>query len=136
MKKILAGDLAANISLMPGDTLVVPESKDKVAVLGAVNRGGTFDVTDGMKLIDAVALAGGGTTQANLSQVAVLRLEGGKTKTIVVNLGRALSGQDPSQNMPVQAGDAVYVPERGMTLEKAAQWFNIFYVLRYIVGFP
>ena len=136
VKKILTGNLEANIPLVPGDTLVVPESKDKVAVLGAVNRGGTFDLTDDMKLLDAVALAGGGTNQANLSQVAILRLEGGRTKTIVANLGRALSGQDPSQNMPLQAGDAVYVPERGMTLEKAAQWFNIFYVLRYIVGFP
>ena len=136
VRRILAGDMTANLPLKAGDTLVIPESQDRVAVLGAVNRPGKFELTDGMKLTDAVALAGGQTDAANLGQVAIVRLEAGKTKTIAVDLGKALSGKDVSQNLPLQSGDIVYVPERGVTLAKTAQVFSILGVLRLFFGGP
>jgi polysaccharide export outer membrane protein len=134
VQKILAGDLEANVPLMAGDMMVIPESKDRIAVLGAVNKPGNYDLVEGMKLADAIAQAGGNTTAGNLSQVGVIRLEGGKTKSVAVDLSRALGGQDMSQNIPLRPGDVVFVPERGVTLEKAAQFFGIISVVRFLFG--
>ena len=134
VRQILAGDLTANLPLQAGDTLIVPESQDRIAVLGAVGKPGKYTLVDGTKLTDAIALAGGESPGANLGQVAIIRLEGGKTKTIAADLHRALSGQDTTQNIPLKSGDVVYVPERGVTLAKAAQFFSILGVVRLFFG--
>jgi len=134
VQRILAGDLTANLALRAGDMMVVPESQDRIAVLGAVNKPGKYDLADGMKLTDAIALAGGQSDNGDLGQVAIIRLEVGKTKTIAADLRRALSGQDTSQNIPLKPGDVVYIPERGVTLTKAAQFFGIIGVLRLLFG--
>ena len=134
VRQIFAGDLTANLPLRPGDTLVVPESQDRIVVLGAVNRPGKYDLVDGMKLTDGIALAGGQADGANLSQVGIIRLDAGKTTTVAVDLHRALSGQDPRQNVPLRPGDVVYVPESGVTLTKAAQFFSILGVVRLFFG--
>ncbi len=134
LQKILAGDVAANIPLRPGDMLVVPEIQNRIAVLGAVNRPGTFDLQDGMKLVDAIALAGGRTDRGNLSQVVIVRLEGGQTKTITANVDQALRGQDASQNVALQHGDIVYVPERGFDLGSITQYLNTFNLIRILFG--
>jgi polysaccharide biosynthesis/export protein len=134
VQDVLAGNLEANLPLQPGDMLVVPQGQAQIVVMGAVNRPGKYDFLQGMKLIDAVAQAGGQATIGNLSQVAVVRLEDGKTKTTVVHLDRALSGKDMSQNIAVQPGDVVYVPERGVTLEKTYELFSVLGVVRYLFG--
>ena len=134
LQKILAGDVEANLPLRPGDMMVVPEVQNRIAVLGAVNRPGTFDLQEGMKLIDAIALAGGRTNQGNLAQTVIVRLEAGKTKTIVANVEVALSGQDVSQNMVMQHGDVVYVPERGLSLGTVFQYLNMVNLIRIIFG--
>ena len=137
VEKVLTGDTEANMPLQPGDMMVVPESQDRIAVLGAVNRPGTYpyDQVKPMKLIDAIGLAGGQQAElGDLSQVGIVRLVGGKTKTISADLGRALSGKDMSQNLPVQPGDVVYVPEKGMTLNKAAQFLNVLSFVKYVFG--
>lgn len=126
---ILAGNAEANIVLQRGDTVVVPKGQEQIAVLGAVNRTGKYDFVHGMKLIDAIAEAGGQTRDGNLGQVGIVRLEGGKTKTIASHLDRALKGEDASQNIALQPGDVVYVPEKGVTLDKIFQLFTVFSVL-------
>lgn len=134
LQKILAGDVEANIPVRSGDMLVVPELQNRIAVLGAVNKPGTFDLQEGMKLVDAIALAGGRTERGNLGQVVVVRLEGGNTKTITANVDQALSGQDVSQNVPLQHGDVVYVPEKGFDLRSILQYLNGFNLVRIIFG--
>jgi protein involved in polysaccharide export with SLBB domain len=133
LAKVLAGDVEANVALKAGDMLVVPEFQNRIAVLGAVNRPGTYDLEEGMKLIDAVALAGGRTDRGNLSQVVVIRLEGGKTTTMTANVDRALSG-DLSQNIPLRHGDVVFVPERGITVGTVLQYLNVFNLIRILFG--
>ncbi len=134
LQRVLAGDVAANVALQAGDMMVVPEFQNRIAVLGAVNRPGTYDLTEGMKLIDALALAGGQSERGNLSQVAIVRLEGGKTKTVTVNLQQALRGVDLSQNIALQHGDVVYVPEGGLNLTTVSQVLNIFSLIRILFG--
>ena len=129
LQKVLAGDLQANVTLQPGDMMVVPESQNRIAVLGAVNNPGSFALTEGMKIVEAVAQAGGPTGRGRLSQAVVVRLEGGQTKRIEVNLERAISGRDPDQNLALQNGDIVFVPDR-VTIGQAGEWLNLFNLVR------
>ncbi|MGH9198029.1 MAG: SLBB domain-containing protein, partial [Acidimicrobiia bacterium] len=134
LKNVLAGNIEANVALRPGDMMVVPESQNRIAVLGSVRAPGTFTLTEGMKLIEAVALAGGPTERGTLSQVIIVRVEGGQTKRIVANLEQAVSGQDASQNQALQSGDVVFVPERGFSIGQIFQYLNLFNLVRIIFG--
>jgi polysaccharide biosynthesis/export protein len=129
---ILAGNVQANVPLQSGDMVVVPKGQDQIAVLGAVNKTGKYDFVAGMNLIDAITSAGGQTPTGNLGQVGIIRLDGEKPKTITAHLDRALSGKDMSQNLTLQPGDIVYVPEKGVTLDKVFQIFSIAGVIRYL----
>ncbi len=134
LRKVLAGDVEANLSLRTGDMMVVPEFQNRIAVLGSVNRPGTYDLQEGMKLIDAIALAGGGTEKANTNQVAIIRLEASSTKTITANVDTLLKGQDLSQNIALQHGDVVFVPEKGLTLGQVGQFLSVFNLFRIFFG--
>lgn len=134
LKNILAGNTEANISLRPGDMMVVPEATNRIAVLGSVRAPGTFTLAEGMKLIEAVALAGGPTDRGTLSQVIVVRVEGKETKRIVSNLDRAMSGQDASQNIVLQTGDIVFIPEKGFSISQIFQYLNLFNLVRVLFG--
>jgi len=134
LQKVLAGNMESNIALQPADMLVVPESQNRVAVLGAVNSPGVFALTEGMKVVDAVARAGGSNTRATLNGVIIVRQEGGQAKRIVLNLERAVTGQDLGQNVALQAGDVVFVPERGFSIGQIAQWLNLANLARILFG--
>jgi len=134
LQKVLAGDVPSNLALQPGDMMVVPESQNRIAVMGAVRGPGTFNLMDNMKLIDAVAAAGGPTDRANITQVTIVRVEGGKPKPITANLERALNGSDITQNLVLQNGDVVFVPERGFSLRDIGQWLNLLNLSRILFG--
>ena len=135
LQKALAGDATANIVLQPRDMMVVPESRDRIAVLGAVNRPGPLDYKSDMRLVDAIALAGGQTEKADLGRVQVVRLDGTKAKTINVDFNKVLRAQDPTQNLALQNGDIVYVSPKGFSLNILGDIANIFWVLRTAAGF-
>jgi polysaccharide export outer membrane protein len=134
LQKVLAGDVPANLALLPGDMMVVPESQNRIAVMGAVRNPGTFNLVQDMKLVDAIALAGGTTDRAAVTQVMIVRVEGGKPKPITANLERALRGQDITQNLALQTGDVIFVPERGFSLGQIAQWLNLANLSRILFG--
>ena len=133
LQKVLAGDRDANVALRAGDMMVVPESQNRVAVFGAVNSPGQFTLTEGMKVVDAVALAGGPTGRGRLSQVIIVRVAGGQVKRLEVNLERAIAGRDASQNVLLQSGDIVFVPDR-LTVGQAGEWLNLFNLIRLVFG--
>ncbi len=113
LKRVMAGDMTANVPLKAGDMLVIPENKDKIAILGSVGRPGPIDYTENMTIIDALVQAGGPGAKANLSNLQVVRYEGGKATTIKVKADQAIQGKDASQNIALKNGDIIYVPEKG-----------------------
>lgn len=135
LKKVFDGDTEANLPLHTGDMMIVPEFKNRIAVLGAVSRPGTFDLSvDGTKLVDAIATAGGRTERGNLTQVVIVRLDQGQTRTITLNVDKALKGQDMSQNITLQHGDVVFVPDNRLTLTQVFQYLNLANYARIIFG--
>ena len=111
---IFEGSQDSNISLVPGDLVVVPRSSSRVAVLGYVNQAGYYSLPEGQKttLSDALGLAAGTAPKiANLASVLILRGQGAEQQRFVVDMRKFLEQGDASANPEVKPGDVVFVPK-------------------------
>lgn len=97
--------------LNPQISVIVSEYHSKrIHVLGEVKKPGTFSYNEDMTLVQAITLAGGFTALAKESRVSITRKIDGEEQVFVVDVKRILSNKAP--NIPLQAGDIVFVPER------------------------
>lgn len=96
-----------------GDIVLVPESLDRFAILGHVTKPGFYPIPSGRRysLSEAVAVAEGAAARGRLSQVGLVRMEGGKEVRRVYDLGKYLKKGDKSQNPEVLPGDVLFIPE-------------------------
>ena len=95
----------------PSVVVAVKEYNSKrIVLLGQVQKPGSFPLSPGLTLIQAVSLAGGFTSIANTSRVNLTRSSKGGSRTVQVNLDEITGGRSP--DIPLQAGDRVYVYER------------------------
>ncbi|MFQ6097890.1 MAG: SLBB domain-containing protein, partial [Armatimonadota bacterium] len=108
----------ANAILHSGDTLIIQEAYNQVAVLGAVERPGTFYSPERLTAAQALALAGGPTDDADLEHVK--RLRAGEQPRVVdlrplvqttrtSSLDQFSAGADA---VVLERGDALIVPAR------------------------
>jgi polysaccharide export outer membrane protein len=97
--------------LLPNDVVFVP-SREKVYVYGQVTRPGAFSVPANQKLTatQAVALAGGFTRIANDGNVRLSRRMKTGRQTFILDLTKAQEGNE-TENVPLQPGDVLFVPE-------------------------
>ena len=86
---------------------VKASTKRSVTVDGAVKQAGSFPVAGNTSLMQAVALAGGTTEDANAHRVAVFRTIGGKRQAAAFDLMAIRRGQ--AQDPQLYAGDIVVV---------------------------
>ena len=98
--------------------VLVAEIRQRVSVMGAVQKPGVFDLTGPRSVVDALALAGGVTEKAG-NQVHVYRQDSkGGRQSIVMDLTTLASGAgiagDDKMNFSLEAGDVVNVPQSGM----------------------
>jgi polysaccharide biosynthesis/export protein len=94
----------------PGVAVILAQPPQKrVYVVGQVVEQGVrqLDTNHGDTLEDAIFSSKGLTPQANVDQAYVIR----KDAIIGVNLGHLLFSGDETQNVVLQTGDVVYVPE-------------------------
>ena len=82
----------------------------KVFVLGMVRKPGTFPLTAGMNVVEAVTMAGGFTEAANTNFVVVTRKQDGREVRIPVPVEEISKGL--AANLDLKAGDIVFVPDR------------------------
>lgn len=101
--------------------VLITEYRQRVSVMGAVQKPGVFELTGPKTVIDMVALAGGITERAG-NQVLLYRQDAeGKRQSAVIDLlvlanpsGQITDSKDAQLvNMPVQAGDVINVPQAG-----------------------
>jgi polysaccharide biosynthesis/export protein len=102
-----------------------------VYVMGEVSKPGRYDLIHEMTFLDALTVAGGATDKANLDGVQIVRVENGKSKTIPVKADQMIQGKTAMQNLKLQSGDLVYVPQRGMGIMDILRNLG---VLRMILG--
>ncbi|HLP91768.1 MAG TPA: SLBB domain-containing protein [Nostocaceae cyanobacterium] len=143
------GKISQDITLRDGDTIVVPTAKDfdiaaarnlfsanfaasqtaprTVAIIGQVNRPGSYLVTAGTAdgqpsttptssglptVMRSLQLAGGITSQADIRNIKLRRpTRSGSEQVIDINLWKLLESGDINQDVIVQDGDTIVVPE-------------------------
>ncbi|MDP2922581.1 MAG: SLBB domain-containing protein [Candidatus Omnitrophota bacterium] len=88
--------------LAPLDRIIV-EQFGKISVLGEVNRSDNYYLKKDATLFDAIAMAGGARTNANLSKIKVRRKEGEKTKEYILSLN------EDSERFILKSGDTIFV---------------------------
>jgi polysaccharide export outer membrane protein len=98
----------------------VAEYRQRVSVIGAVNKPGAYELTGPRTIIDMLALAGGVTERAG-SQVHVYRetKEGRQSHVIdllvLANSASLINADNAAMvNLLVQPGDVINVPQAGM----------------------
>jgi protein involved in polysaccharide export with SLBB domain len=101
---LLNGDKSKDAALLPGDVIFVPPIGPLAAISGSVNAPAIFELKQGQKLEDLVAMAGGLSTNAAGQKVALERIAGRKSR-VVEELALDATGL----SRPVMDGDLVNV---------------------------
>ncbi len=96
----------------PEVTVIVTDSKSqRVNIMGMVARPGAYLLTSATTVLDALAMAGGFKDFAKQKSIYVLRqAPDGTQKRIPFNYKEVIKGQNPEQNIRLQAGDTLVVP--------------------------
>lgn len=114
-KLFLKGDLSQNYRLQPDDVIFIPEDvTNRIYVLGKVMRPGLYPWKNGTSVMEAINRAGGQQERGTLSTVYVIRPNPeapDKPQRISVNLLKLINQGDTTQDIALQPGDTVYVPE-------------------------
>lgn len=113
---LLKGKLGQNnIVLEPGDTVSIPKA-DLFYVVGEVNAPGSFPLSDGMTVRQALALSQGVSSNAKAGDSSIMRTDdSGKLQEIKVDLNAVLKNKTP--DIVLQANDLIIVPNsRGKTV--------------------
>lgn len=101
-----------NLLLSGGDVVYVPETRRQVLVLGEVVSPGVYAISDGARVLDAIALAGGPRDRAALETVAIYRDgETEESSRLAMGQDKVLFEGHAEENPPIQGGDVIYVPE-------------------------
>lgn len=109
------GTAEDNPTLVAGDSVLIPENRAKIAVVGEVNAQGVYKIPDGEELTttSALALAGGATRSGDGKNVSIIRRGAdGQDHVIAVNTQDVLKGGAKTVNAALLPGDIVYVPKR------------------------
>ncbi|MBI4651328.1 SLBB domain-containing protein [Candidatus Desantisbacteria bacterium] len=93
----------SDITLVDGDTLIMPQKFEIVTIVGAVIRPITVHFKENMKYSEFIDIAGGFTDDANTDKVFVLKVDGR------ILLAKKLKFIEP--------GDLIYVPPKVLGLE-------------------
>ncbi|MDY0058655.1 MAG: polysaccharide biosynthesis/export family protein [Myxococcota bacterium] len=81
-------------------------------VLGEVKRPGEFKAAEPRTVLQALALAGGFTPFASPNRIHVLRKRPAQTDLVIpIRYHDIVSGEAAEQNIPLQSGDTVVVPD-------------------------
>ena len=114
----VTGSLAQNYEILDGDEIVVPPKRNNnVKVFGEVGAPRVLEYVEDMDLVSAISSAGGAISQrARQSRVVVIRQKEGSVNQyymIECNLVNFVKKRDFAQNIKLQPGDTVYVPNNG-----------------------
>ena len=85
-------------------------SGSRVFVIGKVNRPGMYLLDGTMDVMQALSLAGGMTTFADVDNITILRRQGERQVASRFRYNEVSKGNDLEQNVLLESGDTVVVP--------------------------
>ena len=125
---------ADNPLLLPvhgGDSIVV--NRGRFLVDGWVNKPGAYDIAPGTTALGGVSAAGGAVYAADLSRIAVWRMQrGGTKKKIEVDMDAVEKGE--AKDVTLQAGDVVDVPASTLRMIPYSAYWMLTTVVRVGAG--
>ncbi len=89
---------------------LLAQTSKQISVMGAVSKPGSFPLTTGMTIIQAISAAGGLTQLASGNSTIVTRHANGHLQRFKVAVDRISEGRE--EDFTLQDGDIVFVPER------------------------
>src|SRR5215467_6162521 len=113
--KELEGEIARGLRdyiSEPDVTVIVQETKSRrFSILGQVQRPGSYTLNGDMRVLDAIAIAGGFRDFAKVKNIRILRQQAeGKQVRLPFNYKDVVKGANPGQNVELQPKDTIYVP--------------------------
>ena len=99
-----------NPFMLDGEQIFVPIAhSDSIHITGAVQRPGSYEFAPGDRIADLIVLSNGLRAHAPPQRAHLSRLlDDGESIPVTIDLARALAG-DPDANLPLLAGDKLYV---------------------------
>ena len=111
LKEVLTERLSAFVTA-PDVTVIVVQTNSKMAsIIGGVPRSRVFPLTQDMRVLEAIASAGGFTTWAKKRQVRILRKSADGLVEYRFDYEAFLDGEDPDSNILLEPGDTIVVPD-------------------------
>lgn len=90
--------------------------KPYVIVTGQVGKPGKYDLRSSLTVTEAVAIAGGFNEKAKHSQVVLFHpTPNGLVEAKLINVKKLLASRDMSEDIHLQPGDMVYVPQNAFS---------------------
>ncbi len=125
------GDLSQNLELKNGDTIFIPPAiySSQIYVLGFVARPGIYPLKEKTTALAAITLAGGPTDRGRLTGTVVIRGAPGSPRRVPCDLAKLINEGDLSQDVVLEPGDVVIVPET-----KRPRWDVISQLLNTVVN--
>jgi polysaccharide biosynthesis/export protein len=108
--RVLAGDAAENLTVVDGDTLVVPKG-NTYFVFGEVRKPGAYQLDKDTNVLEGITLAGGFTDKAAPGRVRVIRSTADGQQTIRVDMNDVIKGGQRDRAILLRENDVVVVPE-------------------------
>jgi polysaccharide export outer membrane protein len=111
LEQEIAKKLTSYIS-EPEVTVIVQQSNSRrINILGMVAKPGSYQLTNSMTVLDAIAVCGGFKDFAKQKSIYVLRAgANGAQERLPFNYKDVIKGKNTSQNVQLQPGDTVVVP--------------------------
>lgn len=112
LKEILARELAEYITAPDVTVIVTQMNSQFVSVIGAVARNMRIPLTRELRVLEAIAMAGGFTTFADKDDIRIVRrAAGGEEVEYRFDYDGYIKGKAPGTNIVLVNGDTIIVPE-------------------------
>lgn len=90
------------------------ESKPRIYITGEVLKPGPYVIRTNTNVMQALALAGGLGPFAATKRIQIRRQQNGTDSTFLFNYKDYVAGTNTADNINLQSGDVIIVPERGL----------------------
>ena len=113
-RRQLTGELSRFVVAPQVRVTVSNRASQRVVVLGEVRTPGVYTLSDdGLRVFEALGLAGGYSPDADVTQIALLRQDGAALRRYVLDMDLAAEGA-LAHNAQRQRGDVLVVPPTGL----------------------
>jgi len=118
---------ALNVSIQPGDTVVLAETDQVVYVAGRVARPGIYALKPNQRVLDVLLDTGYGADAGTHTATLVHRGPDGKPVPRTLDLNKIMAKGDQTENEVLRPGDVLYVPEK-RTKRQTLEMLNLLLV--------